>query len=415
MNGMEGLVGRLRLTGQAFVPLLLTIPALVLFSTVLTFGTLAFVSVLVPLFLLEVRKLRGLADVHRLWCARVLDMPIARPYPPDPPGGLRLKNVLSDRATWRDFAWTFVDATAGLTILSVAVALPAAVVFHCTILLYYYAFPDIASLGFVHGLAGALVNFLIGLILLALWWRYLPALLRAYGRMTRALLRPSDTQTLARRVEQLASSRAETVDAQAAELRRIERDLHDGAQARLVALGMSLGLADEMVEQNPAAARELLAEARQASSSALSELRNLVRGIHPPVLADRGLPGAVEALAMATPLPTDVEIDLPGRLPAPVESAAYFAVAEAVANVIKHSGAHKAWIRVAYADERLSLLVGDDGRGGADPAAGSGLRGIERRLTAFDGTLFVASPPGGPTVVTMELPCALSSPKTSPS
>lgn len=414
MGVVNGLVGRLRLTGQAFVPLLLTIPALVLFSTVLTFGLLAFVSVLVPLFLLEVRKLRGLADVHRRWCARVLGMPIARPYPPDPPGGLRLKEVLRERATRRDFAWSFVDGTAGLTLLAVAVTLPLAALFHCTMLLYYYAFPDIASLGFVHGLAGALVNFLIGLIALALWWRYLPALMRAYGRMTRALLGPSDTEALARRVEQLASSRADTVDAQAAELRRIERDLHDGAQARLVALGMSLGMADEMVEKNPAAARELLAEAREASSSALGELRNLVRGIHPPVLADRGLPGAVQALAMATPLPTDVEIDLPGRLPAPVESAAYFAIAEAVANLIKHSGAGKAWIRVAYAEARLSMLVGDDGRGGADPA-GSGLNGIERRLAAFDGTLFVASPPGGPTVVTMELPCELSSPKTSPS
>ncbi len=238
-----------------------------------------------------------------------------------------------------------------------------------------------------------------------LWWYLTPVLMRANIGMNRFLLAPRESERLSRRVEQLAASRAETVDTQAAELRRIERDLHDGAQARLVALGMSLGLADKAVDDDPAQAKALLAEARAASSQALAELRDIVRGIHPPVLADRGLDGAVRALAMANPLPTEVDIDLPGRLPAPVESASYFAIAETLTNVIKHTDATKCWIQLKYTEDRLSMLVGDDGSGGADPGKGTGLAGIERRLAAFDGTLVVSSPVGGPTVIVMDLPC----------
>jgi signal transduction histidine kinase len=169
------------------------------------------------------------------------------------------------------------------------------------------------------------------------------------------------------------------------------------------------------MKHDPEMALKLLAEARESSGAALTELRDLVRGIHPPVLAERGLDGAVRALALTLPLPVDVHIDLPGRAEAPVESAAYFAVAEMLANVVKHSGARRAWLQIEHSGDRLIMIVGDDGTGGADPAAGGGMRGIERRLAAFDGTMAVTSPPGGPTVVTMELPCALSSPKTSPS
>jgi signal transduction histidine kinase len=198
-------------------------------------------------------------------------------------------------------------------------------------------------------------------------------------------------------------------------LRRIERDLHDGAQARLAALSMNLGMAEEMVGRDPAQAAALLTEARESASTALSELRDLVRGIHPPVLADRGLEGAVKALAMSCPFKVDVTIDLPGRPPAPVESAAYFAVAEALANIVKHSAATTAWIQITHEQERLHLLVGDDGVGGATVRPGGGLYGIERRLAAFDGTLTVASPTGGPTTVIMELPCESSSLKITPS
>jgi signal transduction histidine kinase len=153
-----------------------------------------------------------------------------------------------------------------------------------------------------------------------------------------------------------------------------------------------------------------LLEARDSSAKALAELRDLVRGIHPPVLADRGLADAVRALALDSPLRTHLASDLPGRLPAPVESAAYFTVSELLANVSKHARAGQIWIDIRHDGGMLRIGVTDDGRGGADPARGTGLRGIERRLAAFDGVLAVSSPPGGPTAVTMEIPCTLTSP-----
>jgi signal transduction histidine kinase len=234
-------------------------------------------------------------------------------------------------------------------------------------------------------------------------------------RFSKFFLAPTSKSELTQRVQVLTDTRAEAVDAQAAELRRIERDLHDGAQARLVSLSMNIGLAEELIKRDPDAAIRLLAEARESSGTALTELRHLVRGIHPPVLAERGLDGAVQALALTVPATVSVDVELPGRLSSPVESAAYFAVAEVLANVAKHSGAHTAWVHLRHHDDLLTIGIGDDGRGGADPAGGTGLRGIERRLAAFDGTMMVSSPSGGPTVVTMELPCTLSSPKTSPS
>jgi signal transduction histidine kinase len=232
------------------------------------------------------------------------------------------------------------------------------------------------------------------------------AILVASGRSRRE-------QELAQRVDVLSRTRRGALDLQVAEMRRVERDLHDGAQARLVSLGMSLGMADEVLDSDPAEARRLLADARSAAGDALGELRALVRGILPPVLADRGLAGAVEALAVASPIPVELTVELGGeRLPAPVEAAAYFALAESLANIVKHSEARSARVRIHHANGVLSMVVNDDGRGGANPLDGSGLRGIERRLEAFDGTMQISSPPGGPTVVTMEMPCEQSSPKT---
>ena len=228
----------------------------------------------------------------------------------------------------------------------------------------------------------------------------------------RVLLRPEPGADLAGRVEQLTQTRADAVDSAAAELRRVERDLHDGAQARLVALGMSLRAAEHLIPASPQAAVALVAEAREASSKALTELRDLVRGIYPPVLADRGLGEAVRALALDTALRTETDIVLPGRLDAPVESACYFAVAEALTNAVKHSGARQAQVRIRHARGMLRVEVTDDGCGGADPARGGGLTGIERRLATFDGILAVSSPPGGPTMIVMEVPSALSSPGT---
>jgi signal transduction histidine kinase len=240
-----------------------------------------------------------------------------------------------------------------------------------------------------------------------------PAAVRLHARATRWLLAPSQMAVLERRVRQLAQTRADALDAQAAELRRIERDLHDGAQVRLAVVTMTLSAVDRLMEDDPPAARALLAEARDATTTALNELRDLVRGVHPPVLADRGLGDAVRALALDAGRRITVTVDLPGR-PAPaVESAAYFAVAEALANAMKHADATRVIVDVRYTEGMLQLTVTDDGHGGADPAGGSGLLGIRRRLASFDGTLVVRSPRGGPTTVTMEVPCGLHSPKTT--
>jgi signal transduction histidine kinase len=236
---------------------------------------------------------------------------------------------------------------------------------------------------------------------------------RTIGAHARSFVTPGTELELAGRVQRLTESRSHAVDTATAELRRIERDLHDGAQARLVALGMNLRAVERVLPANPQAALALVAEARETSVRALGELRDLIRGICPPVLADRGLGHAVRALALDTPLPTELDIDLPGRPSVPIESAAYFAVAEALANAVKHSGARRVQIRIRHASGIMRIEVADDGIGGADPARGTGLAGVERRLGTFDGIMAVSSPPGGPTMIVMEVPCALSSPKTS--
>ncbi len=219
-----------------------------------------------------------------------------------------------------------------------------------------------------------------------------------------ALLTSPRRAEMAERIETLETSRAGAVDAQETELRRIERDLHDGAQARLVALGMSLGMAEQKLTEDPHRAGELLADARLGAEHALRELRDLARGIHPPVLADRGLEAALASLASSTPLRVGLSVDVAPR-PAPaVESAAYFVAAEALANAAKHARAQRVDITVVRDGGALELEVRDDGEGGADPA-GTGLRGLQRRVEALDGSLTVASPQGGPTTIRAELPC----------
>ena len=227
-----------------------------------------------------------------------------------------------------------------------------------------------------------------------------------------ALLKPSPKARLSERVEQLTQTRAGAIAAHSAELRRIERDLHDGAQARLVALSMRIGLARRAYEQDPRAGRRLLDEAQAHAEEALAELRHVVRGIHPPILTDRGLAGAVRALAASSGLEVTVradDFDEGPRAPAAVEAAAYFVVAEALTNAAKHSGAGRAEVSLTRADTGVRVVVRDEGKGGADFSAddtgGTGLAGMRRRVAALDGTFTLASPAGGPTVIEAELPC----------
>jgi signal transduction histidine kinase len=230
---------------------------------------------------------------------------------------------------------------------------------------------------------------------------------------SQSLLKPSPKAQLAVRVEELTQTRAGAVAAHGAELRRIERDLHDGTQARLVSLSMRIGLAKREYDRDPEAARKLLEDAQDQAEEALAELRHVVRGIHPPILTDRGLAGAVRALAASSGL--DVTVTVDGledgageggpRAPAAVEAAAYFVVAEALTNAAKHSGSERAEVRLARARTGLRVRVRDEGRGGADESGGSGLLGMRRRVAALDGTVGVTSPAGGPTVIEVELPC----------
>ncbi|HEY2576884.1 MAG TPA: sensor histidine kinase [Streptosporangiaceae bacterium] len=352
------------------------------------------------------------------WCGVSISSPYLPPPGTDPEGRdlsfwRRFGWLLTDQATWRDLAWFLVDPVIGWVLTLVPASLIAWGLFG--VVMPGVWSPIVHAHGsnwyaFIH-VTSAMTAWLsvpLGLAFVAAGIATGPWFLNRYGALARSMLAPTHTAELKLRVKQLAQTRADVVDTGAAELRRIERDLHDGAQARLVAMGMTLSAAEEMMEANPAAARALLTEARDASQKALGELRDLVRGIHPPVLADRGLPDAVRALAMDSPLKIEFTGGLPARAPAPVESAAYFAVCELLTNVAKHAQASQAWIDLRYERGLLRIDVTDDGRGGADPARGTGLAGLERRLAAFDGILAVASPPGGPTVVTMELPCGLS-------
>jgi signal transduction histidine kinase len=215
--------------------------------------------------------------------------------------------------------------------------------------------------------------------------------------------RSREGEQLAERVEELTVSRAGAVQAAEAQLRRIERDLHDGAQARLVALGMNIGLAEQQLASDPERAQQHLADARTAAGEALRELRDLARGIHPPILADRGLGAAIGALATTAAVPVAVNVELAERPPPAVETAAYFVAAEALTNALKHANASRIDVAVHERADGVVVRVLDDGEGGASEAGG--LHGIRQRVEALDGALRIASPAGGPTVVEAVLPC----------
>ncbi|MFG3016355.1 sensor histidine kinase [Streptomyces cinerochromogenes] len=403
---------------QGLVLAVVVLPCGVAFL-VLTLVSVALIPLGVGLFTTPaiLTGVRALADTRRRLAAEWCGIRIPAVYLPLPESAnpwTRTVALLRDPQVRRDVLWLPVDMTAGF----VTALAPAVLVFYPVegFLVgaglwrpyvgepghtYWYGFVPVTDQVTAFGAAG------LGALVIAGTWRFVPRLLTAHFRLTRAVLDGRQGE-LAERVQVLTETRRDAVDTSAAELRRIERDLHDGAQARLVAMGMDLGTIEMLVERDPAQAKRLLAQARRNSAEALEELRDLVRGIHPPVLAERGLGDAVRALALRLPLATEVTVELPGRAEAPVESAAYFAVNEVLTNAVKHSGAERVWVDVHHTDGRLRVTVTDNGRGGAVVGAGSGLAGIERRLGTFDGVLAVSSPADGPTMVTLEIPCVLS-------
>ncbi|MEV8590288.1 sensor domain-containing protein [Streptomyces sp. NPDC051180] len=379
------------LIGAGIAVVCLLLAGLVLFTAFLTLTVIG-AGVLPESVLL----LRRIAGWERRRTGAWTGTPVPEAYLPlDGPLPARVRTAVTDPGTRRDLLWAAAQALYGMALWCVSLVLAV-----CAPLVD----------GVWTGLAGRR-----------------PVALPLLGRLadlgcdwSRALLTPAPSAArdaaLAARIEELTATRAGAVAAHGAELRRIERDLHDGAQARLVALSMRIGLARRAYESDPATARRLLDDAQTQAEEALAELRHVVRGIHPPILTDRGLTGAVRALAAGSGLEVAVTVtgledhaaDGPGpRAPAAVEAAAYFVVAEALTNAAKHSGADRASVALDRERAALRVRVRDEGRGGAEDGegGGSGLTGMRRRVAALDGTVRLTSPEGGPTVIEVELPC----------
>ncbi|WP_117669853.1 sensor histidine kinase [Micromonospora sp. MW-13] len=356
------------------------------------------------------RALGALADRERRRAGRLLGRPV--PVEPRPPVGSRaalLRAAAGDPASYRSAAWLAVHAVGGPPLAAGVLLLWLLALGGLVAPLIWWAVPTGAPLTFVvpitsWGRALLVPPLLAGAALALLRWA-VPAVAAAHARAALASFAPSARSRLVSRVAELSATRAGALDAHAAELRRIERDLHDGTQARLVAIAIQLGVAQGRRAVDPALADRLLGRARALVEETLTELRGVVRGIYPPILADRGLPGAVHALAADCPVPLTVRVAPLDRLPAALESAAYFVVAEALANIARHSGASGGDLRVEHWAGRLVVRVTDDGVGGARESAGTGLAGIRRRVAALDGRVELSSPTGGPTVLRAELPC----------
>jgi signal transduction histidine kinase len=363
-----------------------------------------------PILLLTIFAVRGLSHVERSRAALVSVEPLVARYKKPTKNGWELVKVaFSDPQNWRDLGWALLLLPVGIAGFTIAVTSIATVLGLIFAPVWTWALWDSADpvdLGVFH-VTDIWTSFAatgIGIAAAPLGLALIRGAAAGSGALARALLAPR-TEELEERVEVLQATRAGAVDAAAAELERIERDLHDGAQARLVAIAMDLGLAQQKLDEDPEHARQLLAEARDGASAALVELRDLARGIRPALLAERGLAESVRAFAARSPVPATVTTDVGDeRMPEPVESAAYFVVAEALTNVAKHANAKRATVSLVRREDKLEVLVVDDGHGGANPDGG-GLKGLRARVEALDGTLGVASPAGGPTMLRAELPC----------
>ncbi|MDL4773073.1 MULTISPECIES: sensor histidine kinase [Thermomonosporaceae] len=395
-------------TGRLVVSLRTSVPALIGLVPLTAFVLLLVIAL--PWLPDAVKPLRALANAERRRAGALLGREIPEPYRRSRGGGLEQGKVLvRSPVVWRDAAWMAAHGLTGVMMTVVAVSLWPALPYGLSLPLWWWAAPAGSQSAFVtldSWTKALTLPFLqVALYVFLLVW-LVPRFARWQAQMSEALLRPTRGTSLAERVEQLAETRADALEAHGAELRRIERDLHDGTQAQLVAVALRLGLADRRFEADPGAARALFLEAREGVEEALTQLRAVIRGIYPPILADRGLDGALRALAAGQPIPVETEFDT-GRAPAAVEAAAYFVVAEALTNIAKHSGAGHARVTVRREGARLRIVAQDDGRGGAEPGAeaGSGLAGIRRRVAALDGSTRIDSPRGAGTTLRVDLPC----------
>jgi signal transduction histidine kinase len=413
--------------------LLLSMPfGIATFTIVVTGFALGFGMLItlvgIPILIGMLYVSRAMGTVERVRAGLLLDLDVPRPYRPDPPRDRWWRVFVSratDPASWIEVAYhllllpigaitftiTFTLWTLGLGLLFLPAygwALDPPVQFIDSWVGVYLGDDPSVIAGFSHEVwvIDTPVEFVLlslaGLVVLLLT----PWVVRGLAMANRALVRGMLGSDVTERVRELTASRSAAVDLAAEDRRRIERDLHDGVQQRLVSLAMDLGRAKEKLDTDPERAKELVDEAHEEAKRAITEVRDLARGIHPTVLTDRGLDAALSALAARSPVPIEVHVDVARRPPASVEAAAYFVVSEALANVAKHARASKASVTVRRSGDRLTVQVQDDGAGGAAIAEGSGLAGLRDRVGALDGELHLLSPEGGPTVLMAEIPCA---------
>ncbi|WP_067134823.1 sensor histidine kinase [Microtetraspora malaysiensis] len=380
--------------------------ALPLFWLVVCVTLLSLAGIGLPLISPVTRLVRRLSG----WQRRRLGMP-APPYLPlEGPLPTRVRAAVGDPATPREVLWLLAHGLTGIVLGFLALGLPLAGLNAATLPLWWRLTPGSppSVLGYaVDSWPLALTGPFVAVGYLGVACLVLPTAAGLSERLSRSLLKPLGRVRLAQQVAMLTAARASALEAHAQELRRIERTLHDGTQNRLVAVVMHLGMLERALAAAPESTRQMAGRAQEAASDALVNLRDAIRAIHPPVLTEHGLDGALAALAARSPVPCTVETaDFP-RLPAAVEAAAYFTAAEALTNVAKHSHAGKAVVRVYLDGGLLTIEIEDDGVGGAQGGTGSGLTGIDHRAAAFGGRSTLTSPPGGPTVLKVELPCGL--------
>lgn len=402
---MARLRDAVRGTGYAAYGMGLGMLALVTLPLAIVVAVLWFLRVGRPLVLPSLDWLRWLTRAERARLRR-----LGRPVEDQARLGGGPEEQVMDAVTRRELGWLAIHGTLG-TMLGAIVLQLLLVGLHDLAYPLWWQHVGAGEQELLNGLVPARTEDVarwgpvIGAIALALWLLGTPRLVEWQARSGLALLGPVPGADLSARVAELTATRAAALDAHAVELRRIERALHDGAQNRVVGVAVLIGAARREVRRRPERAEEILARAQDTTEEALAELRAVVRSILPPVLEDRGLVGALSALAADCSVPCTVTIDVPVRCPASVEATAYFVVAESLTNVARHSGAQHAEVEVRLVGGTMHVRVADDGRGGADPATGSGLAGIIRRVEALDGTARLTSPPGGPTELEVELPC----------
>jgi signal transduction histidine kinase len=388
---------------------------IITFVLIVTLGALSIG--LMPAFLLGVPMAwialmvaRGLGRIERSRANAFDAEPIADPIPPLTRQTWlgRLSERLHSKPRWREIGYLVALLPVGTIGYALAAAAWGGSLALAALPAYVGSLPgETAKFYFFEvGRDGAWVAMavgIVGLVYIAPWITV--GIASAQGSMARSLLGPTHEAELAAQVTLAETGRTAAVDSAESERRRIERDLHDGAQQRLVALAANLGAAREKLDQEPEEGREMVAVAHEEAKAALAEIRDLVRGIHPVILEDRGLDAALSAVVARSPVPVSLDVQVAKRPPPAVESAAYFVVSEALTNIARHARATRAHISIARAGDRLVVEVRDDGIGGADAAGGSGLQGLRDRVAGLGGSMYVISPAGGPTTISVELPC----------